>query len=152
MKFSPSLTSFSDGDSTSVPERRACHVAGGPLSGELLLSGSGAPQQARSRGPVSRLAYVGVSLLSHAHLNLTSSIRCLKRLLWLLLSSCAFRSSKELLLQPVIISRNEKEKVLIEGSINSVRVSIAVKQVSQMPSVLSPHPSMFIIKMIISLS
>ncbi len=40
------------------------------------------------------------------------------------------RSSKELLLQPVVISRNEKEKVLIEGSINSVRVSIAVKQVS----------------------
>lgn len=39
------------------------------------------------------------------------------------------RSSKELLLQPVLISRNEKEKVLIEGSINSVRVSIAVKQV-----------------------
>lgn len=42
----------------------------------------------------------------------------------------SFRSSKELLLQPVIISRNDKEKVLIEGSINSVRVSIAVKQVS----------------------
>ena len=40
------------------------------------------------------------------------------------------RSSKELLLQPVMISRNEKEKVLIEGSINSVRVSIAVKQVT----------------------
>uniref|UniRef100_A0A8C4FCU6 Actin related protein 2/3 complex subunit 4 n=1 Tax=Dicentrarchus labrax TaxID=13489 RepID=A0A8C4FCU6_DICLA len=38
------------------------------------------------------------------------------------------RSSKELLLQPVVISRNDKEKVLIEGSINSVRVSIAVKQ------------------------
>lgn len=36
-----------------------------------------------------------------------------------------------MLLQPVIISRNDKEKVLIEGSINSVRVSIAVKQVSQ---------------------
>ena len=45
--------------------------------------------------------------------------------------SPTFRSSKELLLQPVIISRNEKEKVLIEGSINSVRVSIAVKQVRQ---------------------
>lgn len=45
--------------------------------------------------------------------------------------SPTFRSSKELLLQPVIISRNDKEKVLIEGSINSVRVSIAVKQVSQ---------------------
>lgn len=43
------------------------------------------------------------------------------------------RSSKELLLQPVVISRNEKEKVLIEGSINSVRVSIAVKQVKSCP-------------------
>lgn len=40
------------------------------------------------------------------------------------------RSSKELLLQAVVISRNDKEKVLIEGSINSVRVSIAVKQVA----------------------
>lgn len=43
-----------------------------------------------------------------------------------------YRSSKELLLQPVVISRNDKEKVLIEGSINSVRVSIAVKQVSEL--------------------
>lgn len=42
---------------------------------------------------------------------------------------CDYRSSKELLLQPVVISRNDKERVLIEGSINSVRVSIAVKQV-----------------------
>lgn len=55
-----------------------------------------------------------------------------------------FRSSKELLLQPVIISRNDKEKVLIEGSINSVRVSIAVKQVGQaavwVPLVMCLHP------------
>uniref|UniRef100_A0ACB8EHB2 Actin- protein 2/3 complex subunit 4 n=1 Tax=Sphaerodactylus townsendi TaxID=933632 RepID=A0ACB8EHB2_9SAUR len=47
-----------------------------------------------------------------------------------------FRSSKELLLQPVIISRNEKEKVLIEGSINSVRVSIAVKQADEIEKIL----------------
>lgn len=40
-----------------------------------------------------------------------------------------YRSSKELLLTPVVVSRNEKEKVLIEGSINSIRVSIAIKQV-----------------------
>ena len=39
------------------------------------------------------------------------------------------RTSKELLLTPVVISRNEKEKVLIEGSVNSIRISIAVKQV-----------------------
>lgn len=40
------------------------------------------------------------------------------------------RSSKELLMTPVIVSRNEKEKVQIEASINSVRVSITIKQVS----------------------
>ena len=40
------------------------------------------------------------------------------------------RSSKELLLTPVVISRNDKEKVLIESSINSIRISIAVKQVT----------------------
>ena len=39
------------------------------------------------------------------------------------------KESPELLLNPVIISRNEKERVLIEPSINSIRVSIAVKQV-----------------------
>ena len=39
------------------------------------------------------------------------------------------KESPELLLNPVIISRNEKERVLIEPSINSIRVSIAIKQV-----------------------
>ena len=34
------------------------------------------------------------------------------------------RSSKELLLRPVCVARNEKERVLIEGSINSVRMHI----------------------------
>uniref|UniRef100_A0A915JY06 ARPC4 n=1 Tax=Romanomermis culicivorax TaxID=13658 RepID=A0A915JY06_ROMCU len=38
------------------------------------------------------------------------------------------KSSKELLLTPIVISRNEKEKILIEASINSVRISIAIKQ------------------------
>lgn len=41
-----------------------------------------------------------------------------------------FRSSKELLLAPLTVSRNEKEKVQIEASINSIRVSIAIKQAS----------------------
>ena len=31
------------------------------------------------------------------------------------------RESQELLLNPVVVSRNEKERVLIEPSINSVR-------------------------------
>ena len=46
------------------------------------------------------------------------------------------RSSKELLLNPVIVSRNEKEKVLIETSINSVRISIAIKQADDIESIL----------------
>ncbi|KAH9595955.1 Actin- protein 2/3 complex subunit 4, variant 3 [Schistosoma haematobium] len=46
------------------------------------------------------------------------------------------RTSKELLLNPVIISRNEKERVLIEGSINSVRVSIAIKQSDEIEKLL----------------
>lgn len=46
------------------------------------------------------------------------------------------RSGKELLLTPVVISRNEKEKVLIEGSINSLRISIAVKQADEIEKIL----------------
>lgn len=42
-----------------------------------------------------------------------------------------YRSSKELLMTPVVVSRNEKEKVQIEASINSIRISIAIKQVRQ---------------------
>lgn len=47
------------------------------------------------------------------------------------------RSSKELLLNPVIISRNERERVLIETSINSVRISIAIKQADDIEHILA---------------
>lgn len=67
-------------------------------------------------------------LLSINTLSFTSINKSFENLTILMLM-CLYRSSKELLLQPVVISRNDKEKVLIEGSINSVRVSIAVKQV-----------------------
>lgn len=46
------------------------------------------------------------------------------------------KSSKELLLTPVVISRNEKEKVLIEGSVNSLRISIAIKQADDIEKIL----------------
>ena len=46
------------------------------------------------------------------------------------------RSSKELILNPVVISRNEKEKVLIESSINSVRISICIKQADDIERIL----------------
>lgn len=40
-------------------------------------------------------------------------------------------SSPELLLNPLTVSRNENEKVLIEPSVNSVRVSIRIKQADE---------------------
>lgn len=46
------------------------------------------------------------------------------------------QSSKELLLTPLVISRNEKEKVQIEGSINSIRISIAIKQADEIEKIL----------------
>ncbi|CAF1541851.1 unnamed protein product [Didymodactylos carnosus] len=46
------------------------------------------------------------------------------------------KSSKQLLLNPVIISRNDRERVLIEGSVNSVRLSIAVKQSDDLEKIL----------------
>jgi actin related protein 2/3 complex, subunit 4 len=47
-----------------------------------------------------------------------------------------YRSSKELYLNPVVVSRSEKEAVLIEASINSVRVSIKVKQQDEIEEIL----------------
>lgn len=46
------------------------------------------------------------------------------------------KSSKELICQPLVIARNENEKVLIETSINSIRVSIAVKQADEIEKIL----------------
>lgn len=44
--------------------------------------------------------------------------------------------SKELLLAPLVIARSEAEKCLIESSINSVRVSIKIKQSDEIERVL----------------
>lgn len=47
------------------------------------------------------------------------------------------KNSKELLLNPVVISRNEKERVMIETSINSVRISVAIKQADDIERILA---------------
>jgi len=46
------------------------------------------------------------------------------------------RTSNELLMTPIIISRNKQERVLIEPSINSVRMSIGVKQADEIEKIL----------------
>jgi len=47
------------------------------------------------------------------------------------------RQSPELLLNPVLIARSEEEKVLIEGSVNSVRVSVRIKKSDELDKVLA---------------
>ncbi|KAJ6840886.1 uncharacterized protein M6B38_119095 [Iris pallida] len=47
------------------------------------------------------------------------------------------KTSPELLLNPVLICRNEAEKCLIETSINSVRVSMKVKQADELENILA---------------
>ena len=44
--------------------------------------------------------------------------------------------SKEVLLNPLTISRNENERVLIEPSINSIRMSIKIKQADEIERIL----------------
>jgi len=46
------------------------------------------------------------------------------------------RTSPEVLLTPVHISRNENERVLIEPSINSLRMSIKIKQADEIEKIL----------------
>ncbi|KAF9481509.1 actin-related protein ARPC3 [Pholiota conissans] len=45
-------------------------------------------------------------------------------------------TSKEVLLNPLTISRNENERVLIEPSINSIRLSIRIKQADEIERIL----------------
>ncbi|OQD75826.1 hypothetical protein PENDEC_c006G07164 [Penicillium decumbens] len=45
-------------------------------------------------------------------------------------------SSPELLLNPLTISRNDTERVLIEPSVNSVRISLKVKQADEIEHIL----------------
>ena len=46
------------------------------------------------------------------------------------------RQSKELLMNSLLISRTETEKCLIEPSINSVRVSVKIKQADELEKIL----------------
>mmetsp|Transcript_28887 Transcript_28887/g.62387 ORF Transcript_28887/g.62387 Transcript_28887/m.62387 type:complete len:151 (+) Transcript_28887:143-595(+) len=48
-----------------------------------------------------------------------------------------FAKAKEVLLNPVVISRNENERVLIEGSVNSIRISVTVKQADELEAFIA---------------
>lgn len=46
------------------------------------------------------------------------------------------QTSPEVLLTPLTIARNENERVLIEPSVNSVRISIKIKQADEIEHIL----------------
>ena len=46
------------------------------------------------------------------------------------------QTSPEVLLNPLTVSRNENERVFIEPSVNSVRVSIRIKQADEIENIL----------------
>jgi len=48
-----------------------------------------------------------------------------------------WQNHKELLLNPVTIIRNQGEKTLIEGSINSIRVSVCIKKADELDTILA---------------
>eukprot|EP00002_Diphylleia_rotans_P008733 TRINITY_DN18731_c0_g1_i1.p2 TRINITY_DN18731_c0_g1~~TRINITY_DN18731_c0_g1_i1.p2 ORF type:complete len:174 (-),score=53.67 TRINITY_DN18731_c0_g1_i1:310-831(-) len=56
------------------------------------------------------------------------------------------KASSELLLTPLVISRNEQEKCLIEASINSVRVSIRIKQADEIEKMLVKRFTRFLMQ------
>ncbi|UZJ54978.1 hypothetical protein CBS101457_004298 [Exobasidium rhododendri] len=55
-------------------------------------------------------------------------------------------ASKEVLLTPIIISRNENEKVLIESSFNSLRLSIKIKQADEIERILAHKFTRFLMQ------
>ncbi|WWC71799.1 uncharacterized protein I206_105758 [Kwoniella pini CBS 10737] len=46
------------------------------------------------------------------------------------------QTSPEALLKPLIVSRNESERVLIEPSVNAIRLSISIKQADEIEKIL----------------
>ena len=56
------------------------------------------------------------------------------------------RQNRELLLEPILISRSDKERVLIEPSINSVRVSILIKQADEIEIILASKFTRFLMQ------
>mmetsp|Transcript_33849 Transcript_33849/g.40938 ORF Transcript_33849/g.40938 Transcript_33849/m.40938 type:complete len:171 (+) Transcript_33849:268-780(+) len=55
-----------------------------------------------------------------------------------------YQNSKELLLSPILICRTEHEKCLIEPSINSVRISVKVKQADELEQILTAKFTSFL--------
>lgn len=56
------------------------------------------------------------------------------------------RDSPELILKPVKICRSPNERVLIETSVNSIRISIKIKQSDELEGILADRFSRFLMQ------
>ena len=56
------------------------------------------------------------------------------------------QQNRELVLEPIMITRSDKERVLIEPSINSVRVSILIKQADEIEVILASKFTRFLMQ------
>lgn len=56
------------------------------------------------------------------------------------------RSSKHSVMKPILICRTDRERCLIEPSINSLRISIKIKQADEMETVLCRNFSRFLMQ------
>jgi len=54
------------------------------------------------------------------------------------------RMNKELLLQPMVVARSAQEKCMIEGSINSIRISLAISKSDALEEILVDKFSRFL--------
>ena len=102
---------------------REQHAHGLAVPAEFPVAAGRAAQQARGRNQVRAAAPPRAMLLGNHR---PHRVR---------FASCS-RGSKELQLNPITICRTEQEKCLIETSINSVRVSIAIKQADEVERIL----------------
>ena len=82
----------------------------------------------------------------YADLCLGIFFECLVSPEFLLFLCVRFSMDKELILNPLVISRNESERTLIEASINSVRISIKIKQADELEEVLADRFSRFLMQ------
>ncbi|GAM25362.1 hypothetical protein SAMD00019534_085370 [Acytostelium subglobosum LB1] len=56
------------------------------------------------------------------------------------------KNSKELLCNPIVIARNKQEKVMIETSINSVRISVSIKKSDEVEVILAKKFVRFLVQ------
>lgn len=101
----------------------------------------------RHNKPEVELRYVVVAVVCFLCAVSCGRTECLTVSLSLIhIGGTAISLSKELLLNPILICRNENEKCLIEPSVNSTRVSICIKKADEIETILAHKFNRFLMQ------